>query len=99
METSNRIPIVHSIECRDLIHSHWRHLQYPRDLIHDTNAREPMLPLSEVKQWHDSRLLVLAWISAEHFLDEVLIHRVELERDRGIVVGCISVLDRVSKRS
>ena len=79
MEPPNRIAIVHGVEGGHLIDTHRRHLQYPRHLIHDANAREAMLPLSQVEEGHHRRLLVLAWVSAEHLLDEGLVRLVEFE--------------------
>lgn len=81
VESPDWIPVIHSIERRHLVYPHWRHLEYPRHLVHDTDARKAMLPLSQVQQGHDRRLLVLAWVPAEHFLNEVLIGLVEFEGD------------------
>jgi hypothetical protein len=59
VETADWVPIVHGVERGHLVHAHRRHLQQPSDLVHDADAREAVLPLAEVEQWHDSRLLVL----------------------------------------
>ncbi len=91
MVPSHGIAVIHRIESSHLIHTHRRHLQYPRHLVHDTDARKPVLPLSQIQQWHNGRLLVLARVPAEHLLDEVLILRVELEGDREVVVGSVAV--------
>ena len=99
MIPSNRIAIVHRIESRDLVHPHWWHLKYPRNLVHDADAREAVLPLSKIEQWHDRCLLVLARVPADHLLDELLILRVELEGYARVVVGCVSVLDVLSNGS
>lgn len=48
MPLPDRRPVVHSIECSDLIDTHWWHFQYSRNLIHNTQARESMLALSEI---------------------------------------------------
>ncbi len=76
----HRTSIVHCVEGRHLVHPHRRHLQQPRDLIHDADAREAVLSLSEVEQRHDRRLLVLARVPAEDFFDELFILHCELER-------------------
>lgn len=51
-----------------------------------------MLSLSQIEQWHDRRLLVLAGVPAKHLLDELLILLAELERNRQVVLGGIAVL-------
>lgn len=52
-----------------------------------------MLPLPQVEKGHYGGLLVLGGISFEDLGDELLVDGIELERYRGIVVGCVSVLD------
>ena len=42
------LPVIHRIESGDLVHSHRRHFQDARHLVHDANARVPMLPLTQV---------------------------------------------------
>lgn len=95
MESAHGIPIVHSIESSHLIHTHRRHLQQPRHLIHDTDAGKAVLALSEVEQRHYGGFLVLAGVSAEDLLDELLILCVEFEGYRGVVFGSIAVLEDV----
>ena len=51
-----------------------------------------MLPLPEVEQWHHRRLLVLAGVSTEDLLDELLIGLAEPEGDARIVEVGIAVL-------
>lgn len=92
MKPSNRTPVVHGVECRNLVHAHWRHLQDPRDLVHDANACEAMLSLPKIKQGHHRRLLVLARVSAQDLLHELLVDRVEFERNGRIVDVAVSVL-------
>ena len=79
MKSASRISIVHCVERGNLIHSHWWHLQYFRHLIHDANTCETMLPLSQVQQWHNRSLLVLAWVSGEDLLDELFVRLIEFE--------------------
>lgn len=59
MELAHGIPVVHGVECRNLVYSHGWHLKYPSYLIHDADAGESMLALSEVEEWHNGGLLVL----------------------------------------
>lgn len=94
MVTADWLSVVHGVESGDLVDTHRGHLQSAGNLVHDTDAAESVLALSEVEQWHDGGLLVLRGVSAEHFLDELLILLVELERGVGIVFGGIAVLQR-----
>lgn len=92
MELAHRSAVVHGVESRDLIHTHGRHFQKSRYFIHDADAAESVLSLSEVEERHDRRLLVLGGVPGEDFLDKLLILRREFERYRGIVVGGVAVL-------
>lgn len=92
MPLSNRRSIVHSIERGNLIDSHWRHLQYPRNLVHDTQARKSMLPLTQIQNWHNSGFLVLWGVSLEDLVDELVVLLRELEGDIRIVFRRVSVL-------
>lgn len=92
MEAAHRIPVIHGVECRHLIDPHGRHLQDPRYLIHDTDAREPMLPLSKVEDRHDGGLLVLGGVPAEDLLDEFIILGSEFEGYRGIIDRRVTML-------
>ena len=56
-----------------------------------------MLSLSQIKQWHHSRLLVLCWIAGEDLVDDLLILGGELERDAWVVLWCVSVLHNIQK--
>ena len=92
VEFAHRVAVVHGVESSDLVDSHGRHLEESRNLVHDTDAGETVLPLSEVEQRHDGGLLVLAGVAGQHFLDELLILSVELEGDVEVVFGCVAVL-------
>lgn len=92
MELAHRVAVVHGVESGNLVDSHGRHLQESRNLVHDTDAGETVLPLSEVEQRHDGGLLVLAGVAGQHFLDELLILGVEFEGDVEVVFGCVAVL-------
>lgn len=92
VELADRVAVVHGVEGRNLVNSHGRHLQESRNLVHDTDAGEAVLPLSKVEQRHDGGLLVLAGIAGQHFLDELLILCVELEGDVEVVLGSVAVL-------
>lgn len=92
MKPSDWSSIIHSVERRNLINTHRWHLQDPRDLVHDADACEAMLSLSQIKQGHHRRLLVLARVSAQDLLDELLVDRVEFERNRRVVDVGVSVL-------
>lgn len=73
MKPPDRIPVVHRVERRHLVHAHGRHLQDARHLIHDADARETVLPLPEVEQGHHGRFLVLRRVAFEDLGDEFLV--------------------------
>jgi hypothetical protein len=64
------VPIVHGVECGNLVDAHGWDLEDIRYFIHDTDARVSMLPLAEIEQGHDGRLLVLRGVSLEDLIDE-----------------------------
>ena len=80
VEASDPRTIVHCVESGDFVHAHRRHLQSARYFVHDAEAREAELALSEVEQRHDGSFLVLRRIPLEDFRDELLTDLVELER-------------------
>lgn len=92
MISPDRVAVVHGVERRNLIHTHRRHLQDPRHLVHDADAREAVLPLAQVQQGHDGSFLVLAGIPRQHFLHELLILGIELEGNVKVVLRSIAVL-------
>jgi hypothetical protein len=59
VELSNGASVVHGVERRNLVHTHGRHLEYAPDLVHDADAGEAVLALSEVEERHYGGLLVL----------------------------------------
>lgn len=91
---TNRCPVVHSIEGSDFVHTHWWHLQQSRNLIHDAQARESMLPLSKIQQWHHSGLLILWGVALQNLLNELVILLCELEWDVWVIIGRVTVLYR-----
>ena len=52
-----------------------------------------MLALAEVQDWHDSGLFVLRRITLKDLGNDRLVLRRKLERDRGVVVGRVAVLE------
>jgi hypothetical protein len=89
-------PVVHGVERRDLVHTHGRHLEEARNLVHDADAAEAVLALAKIQQGHDGGLLVLRGVAGDNLLDELLILLRELEWDRGVVLGRIAVLRAAS---
>jgi hypothetical protein len=89
---ADRVPVVHGVECRYLVHSHGRHLQYPRNLIHDADAAESVLALAEVEERHDGGLLVLRGVPGDDLFDERLILRREFEGNLEVVLGSVAML-------
>lgn len=92
MVLAHGIPVVHGVECRNLVYTHGRHLQYPRYLIHNTDAAEAVLALSEVEKRHDGGLFVLRGVSGNDFLDEFLILRIEFEGNFEVVFRSVAML-------
>jgi len=92
VEAANRIPVVHGVEGRDLVDAHGRHLQHACDLIHDADACESVLSLSQVQDGHHGGFLVLGGVSAKNLFDELIVLWCELEGNRGIVDRRIAVL-------
>ena len=92
MVFSDRCPVVHGVERRDLVHTHGGHLEEARDLVHDADAAEAVLALAKVEQGHDGGLLVLRGVAGDNLLDEFLILLREFERDRSVVLWRIAVL-------
>lgn len=92
MITTNGRAVVHGVKGSNLINTHRRHLQQTSNLIHDADARETVLSLTEIQQGHDGRLLVLWGVSAQDLFDELLIGGIEFEGDVGVVVGAVAVL-------
>jgi len=89
----NGVSIVHSIEGGNLIHTHWRHLQQPCDLIHNAQAAESMLSLSEIQQGHHGCLFVLRGVAFQDLINEPVVLLCELEGNACVVLGGISMLE------
>lgn len=91
---AHRLSVVHGIKCRDFINSHGRHFQQTSNLVHDTNAGESVLALSEVEKGHNGSLLVLGRVTFEDLIDDFFVLGAELERDGRVVSGFVAVLHR-----
>lgn len=89
---SNRLPVIHCVECGDFVDTHRRHLEHARNFIHDGNGRPAKLPLAQVKERHHGGFLVLRRIAREDFFDESEIRVIEFERNTGVVVRGVAVL-------
>ena len=96
VELAHWVPVVHGVESRNFVHTHWWHLQYPRNLVHDADAGESVLTLAEIEERHNGGLLVVGGVSRDNLLDELLILFGELERDRRVVLRAVAVLRAVS---
>jgi len=101
VESSHWVAVVPCVECCDLVDTHWWHLEQSCDLVHDADAGETVLSLAEIEKWHDGGLFVLRGVSGEDLLDELLILRVEFERDIEVIFWVVAVLHTslVSARS
>ena len=92
VELAHGVPVVHGVEGRNLVYTHWWHLQYPRNLVHDADAAESVLALSEVEERHDGGLLVLGGVSGDNLLDEFLILWCKFEGNFEVVLRRVAVL-------
>lgn len=89
---ANWLAVVHGVEGRNLVNAHWGHLEHASDLIHDADAGETVLALTEVEQRHDSSLLVLGRVALEDLIGECEVLLGKLEREGRVVVGLVAVL-------
>lgn len=94
VELAHGVPVVHGVESSNLVYTHWRHLQYPRHLVHDADAAESVLALSEVEERHDGGLFVLRGVPGEDLLDKLLILGSEFEGNLEVVLGRVAMLQR-----
>jgi hypothetical protein len=92
--TTDGVSVVHGVESGNLVDAHRRHFQSAGDLVHDADATETVLALAKVEQGHDGGLLVLRRVSAEDFLNELLVLGIEGEGDVEVVLWCVAVLVR-----
>lgn len=93
-ELPDRVPVVHGVECGNLVDSHWRYFQDPCYFVHDTDTREAMLPLAEIEKGHDSCLLVLRGVPLEDLIDEGKVLIGEFEGNSRVVFGAVAMLRR-----
>lgn len=97
-ELSDRGTVVHGVERGDFVNTLGRHLEQAGDLVHDADAGEAVLALAEVEDGHDGSLLVLRGVSLEDLFDDGLVLLVKLERDIGIVIGRVAVLQKKERK-
>lgn len=90
---AHRGSVVHCIKRRHLVDTHGGHIQQTRHLIHDTDAGEAVLALTQIQKGHHSRLLVLLGVSLEDLGHDGLVFLVELEGDIGVVVCGVAMLE------
>jgi hypothetical protein len=67
VELAHGVPVVHGVESRNFVYTHGWHLQYPRNFIHNADAAESMLALSQVEKRHYGGLLVLRGVPGDDF--------------------------------
>ena len=91
--------VVHGVEGGDFVNTHGRHLEKAGNLIHDANAGEAVLALTEIEDGHNSGLLVLGRVSFEDLVNDGFILLVEFEGNIGVVIRSVAVLERERKRS
>ena len=90
--TADGLSVVHGVESSDFVDTHRGHFQSAGDLVHDTDAGEAVLALTEVKKGHDSTLLVLGRVALEDLIGECEVLLGKLERDGRVVLGAVAVL-------
>lgn len=95
VELAHRVPVIHGVEGRHLVHTHWRHVQQPCNLVHNAQTCESKLTLSEIQDGHHSGLLVLWGVALQDLLDELVILVVERKRDVGIILRGVTMLNHV----
>lgn len=73
-------PVKHSVKGRHFVHSHGRHFQELRHVVHNTNARPSLvLPLAQVEERNDGGFLVLWGVSRDNFFRPFGVLRVKGE--------------------
>lgn len=78
-------PVEHSVERRNLVDTHGRHLEQLGDIVHDGNTRPALvLALAKVKQGNGRRFLVLRRVVRDDFLSALQVLRAELEGKLGL---------------
>lgn len=77
---SEHAPVKHSVESRDLVHSHRRHLQEFRNVVHHANTGPAfILSLSEIEKGNNSSLFVLWGITLDNFFCTLHVGTIEFE--------------------
>lgn len=84
--------VEHGVKSGDFVHSHGRHFEQFRDVIHDAD-RAPVLVLvlGNLEQRNDGRLFVLRRVTRDDFFGELLVLGIQFERDLYSMSGCCSV--------
>jgi len=59
VEAADGVAVVHCVEGGDFVDAHGWHLEYARYLIHDADAREAVLPLTQIKEGHHGGFFIL----------------------------------------
>jgi hypothetical protein len=62
--------VVHGIKSGHLVDTHWGHFEHAGNLVHDADACEAMLALSEVEKGHNGGLFVLWRVTLQDFINE-----------------------------
>lgn len=79
---SGNIPVEHSIERRNFIHPHGRHLQELRNVVHHTDTRPSLvLSLRKVQKRNRCSFLVLRRVVRDNLLCPLEVLGVEFEWD------------------
>ena len=77
---SYRRPVIHGVECRDLVHAHRWELKQFRDVVHDADAGPSLvLFLSKIEQWNDRRLFILRRVVGYNSLGFLEVFRSKLK--------------------
>jgi hypothetical protein len=92
VEFAHGIAVVHGVESGNFVYTHGWHLQYPRNLVHNTDAAESVLALSQVEKRHYGGFLVLRGVSGDDLLDEFLILWCKFEGNFEVILRRVAVL-------
>lgn len=94
---ANGLAVVHSVKSGNFVNAHGGHLQHASDFIHDADASETVLALTQVQQRHHGGLLVLGRVALQNLIDDFEVLLRELERKGRVVLGLVAVLCRSEK--
>jgi hypothetical protein len=91
-EFADRCPVIHGVKGSNFVYTGRGHLEDSCYFIHDADAGKAMLTLAKIEDRHNSRLLVLGWVSLEDLGNYLLVLGGKFKGKIGVVIGRVSVL-------